>query len=773
MRRRDWIVAGFGLAATGVAIFAVGGAHREAQATVAVLVACATAVQLVSRSAFERFSPLLLLLGLAAGLTALQLLPLPHGLVSILDPTGAGLRTDGTTLAGVTSGSTLTLDAPGSLRALVFLLTLVGVAAFALRLATTERGRYLLIAAVSVGCGLAAAVVGVHVLFGMHRLYGIYTPEHATPSVLGPLLNENQLGCLMALGAVTSLGLVMYPRQRSWVRVAWLLVTAGCAVATMASHSRGAALALLAGLVIAGAAMVGQRISRPPTPQKRRMRFMTRSLPIGVVAACTVIVIVYASAGGISRELARTSLQEIHAPKSKYATWSSAAILIEESPWVGVGRGAFEPAFTRVHPASAFATFSHLENEYLQAVVDWGVPGALALGILAIWVIVSGLRKWRDGPLAAAGLGALAVVALQSNVDFGIELLGLAVPTTLVAATLAYVPLREAKGRALLASRGPRLALVGALLIGALLLTTSATNSVADDHAALRDKKVLTLDDLRPMIARHPLDYYGYALAAQVSARDGISGSVRMLNHALILHPTHPGLHVMAAHLLYTTGRIDQSAIEFASALRYTVDPAPLVAEIVALFPAELAAAAIPTDSHSPDEIVRTIEALSRPEVAAAWLSRVLDQRPGNLKICGMLYDLSLKQGDLRVIELAARRCEGFEPDTASKLQLAQLLVKQHKNPEALELLKDVDIWPGRVGTKIQGWILMCDIYIDQHAWSDAKKCIRRLDGSGYSPPEFQGELTRRLEQINTEMKNALVPLPVPAPDAGSASQPR
>src|SRR6185369_6190725 len=112
-------------------------------------------------------------------------------------------------------------------------------------------------------------------------------------------------------------------------------------------------------------------------------------------------------------------------------------------PWVGVGRGAFEAAFTRVHPASGLASYSHLENEYLQAVVDWGVIGALALGLLAIWVAVAAVKRWRDGPLAAGALGALTVVAIQSNVDFGVEFLGLAAPMTAVAAALTYVPLRE------------------------------------------------------------------------------------------------------------------------------------------------------------------------------------------------------------------------------------------------------------------------------------------------------------------------------------------
>src|SRR5262249_7022186 len=160
--------------------------------------------------------------------------------------------------------------------------------------------------------------------------------------------------------------------------------------------------------------------------------------------------------------------------------------LVRESPWIGVGRGAFEPAFTRVHQESAFGTFSHLENEYLQAVVDWGIPGAAALALVTALLALVAARRRRQGPPAATPLGALTAVAAQSAVDFGVELPGLLIPCVAVAATLAYVPLREvspARSRRAMVVRG---ALMAAIVAGVVLVVAPSGATVSEDHDALR-----------------------------------------------------------------------------------------------------------------------------------------------------------------------------------------------------------------------------------------------------------------------------------------------
>lgn len=755
MVRRDWLAAALLAAALATAIFAIGGATRWAQALTAAVAALALVPTFTSRRVIESRSPLVVLLGLALVLTAIQLVPLPAGLIETVDPVGAALREQGGALVGISPSSTLSLDVPGTLRAVAFFTILLAIAVVSVRLASSEGGRYRVLATVASLCGLTALISGIHELVGAHRLYGLYVPVQANPQLVGPLLSGNHMGCLMAIGAVIALGLTTYRRQRSWLRAAWLIVAAACAAAALATLSRGAALGLAAGTFVLIGVIVAQRVLVQDAPRRRRGSFFTSSLPIGVVGVCAVIVVIYASAGGVADQLTRTQIDEINAPRSKFAAWRSAATLIEESPWVGVGRGAFEPAFTRVHAASAYATYSHVENEYVQAVVDWGIPGACLLAIATGWFLLVAARRWRDGPLAGAALGALTVVLLQSNVDFGIELLGVAAPITAVAATLAYVPLREGTTRQRGIARAIRGVHLLALTGAAALLLSSATTTVEEDHAAIAHDPTITLARLRTSIERHPLDYYSYALAAAVMQRDGDRDAIRVLGHALALHPTHPSLHLTAARLLYNSGFVKQAAVEYAAALPATRDKPKLLAEIAARFDVATAASAIPVETGPFAAVTQMLDDLGRGDLAAAWVDHVLAMHPELVQGCDVLYAMAARHGNLPLLVRAQQRCTTYQPTQEVRLQMARVYASHDDPTHVLSLLSDVESWRGRRDEKQMAWLAVCDAYIALSRWDDAKRCLHHLDASGLVPRQRASEINGRLDRIDKAMADA------------------
>ncbi|MDQ3339387.1 MAG: O-antigen ligase family protein [Myxococcota bacterium] len=740
---RDRITAGLVALAAAVAIFALGSAQRWGQAVVGGVVALAVLSQLTSRRGLIERSPLMLGIGGALAVTVLQLVPLPDALITSLSETLDGYRRDGAAVAGVDVASTITMDVPGTLRAAAFFATLLGLAWVSLRLAASERGRYFLTASIAGLAALAALVTGIHVLVGATSLYGLYEPRHASPPILGPLLNSNHLGNLMAIGTVTSMGLFLHPKQPNSRRIVWAVAAVGCLVATLASMSRGAVIAVSAGFVVTVGTYVAQRLSTHPSGSRRRGEgFYTRTVPIAIFVLCCLSIAVYMSAGSMMQQLESTKLDELHDPHSKYAAWRSATILVEESPWVGVGRGAFEPAFTRVHPASSVVTFSHAENEGLQAIVDWGIPACIVLALLAGWALLLAIRRWNDGPLAAGALGALMVVAFQSNFDFGIELLGVAAPVVVLFATLTYHPLREV--RRVPATYGARLALALAIVGGGVVLLSDRTRTIDDDHEALAEPNV-PRETVRAAIERHPLDYYAYAQLAGSYIRADDPHGVRLLNHAMRLHPTHAGLHRIAARLLVRAGRLSQAESEYAAAMRGSRDVRAILTEAAATLPVANAASAIPTELDI-DTVTRILIREDKIDLALAWLERVLAVR-GDLHTSEVLSQLALEHGKLGPAERAARRRCQFLPSQQCRLALAKILVKAKDHAAVVVQLQDISDWSGHHDDKIAAWLMLCDAYTAVGNMSEARFCVRRLDATGLLPAG-DGEIQRRLDAL-------------------------
>jgi O-antigen ligase len=748
VRSRDRISLAIGAAALGVSVLAIGGALRWIQAVVAGLVALALVMQLGSRRRLDHTSPITVLLGLAIGLTALQLIPLPAGLLDALNHRGDELRADGAALAGTAPWQVISLDGAATLRQLAFLVILLGVALLGLRVAASERGRYLVLAGVAVTSGLAAAVAGVHTLINADSLYGIYRPQHAVPAILGPLLNANHLGGLMAIGAVIAVGLAFYQRQAVQLRVLWVVIAVGCSATALATLSRGATLGLALGLATAIAMYAAGRIATVTDDRPRRGGALINEVPITIVIAFGLAVAVYTSAGKVADQLENTTLSELDQPLSKYEAWRSSLELVGEAPWLGIGRGALEPAFTRVHAPSAYVTFSHLENEYIQAVVEWGLPGAIALGLLLAWCIVIAVRRWRDGPLAAAAIGACAAILFQSSVDFGVELLGLAVPVVLIATTLLGGRLRESRPLGIRIARG---AMIAALAGAAIVLALPITRSVQEDHDRLTTGAP-TVAELQEAIERHPLDYLPYGEAAAVMARTGDPRAPKLLNHALRLHPTHPGLHRLAARMLIASGKRSQAAVEYALALHGTIAPAPLITEIVALLPeADLAAAAIPVDAINRTQILRALGQLKRDDVAERWLLRVIAGPQHDMAVIDQLYNLAIGRGDLAIAEQAARRRLAESRTNTSRIQLARVLFKQQQFDQVLKDLADVPTWKARLDQQVEAWLLVCDAHIEKRAWDAALECLHKLDGSGILRPEARNDVVQRLAIVDEQ----------------------
>ena len=685
MRGRDRIALGLCAATLGFAGLAFGGAVRWAAIGSAAGGIAAAIPFVTSRRSTDNRSPLLLFFALAIALTALQLVPLPAIIAQLIASSKLELVTDNARAWGAPDPTFVmaSYDPPATL---VELAKLCGYAAFAfaaLRLASDKHRRRAL-AMIVVGTAVAIAVVAVaHEALGAREIYGAFASP-ATPRLLSPIINDNHLASLMAMAVPVALGLAIV--SADGLRFLWIGAALTCTAVVLTIASRGGALGLGAGLVAGALVLLLQR-RRSVTDYRPRHR---RSwLPGLVIAGCAVVLLGVLTAGHVVSELASTTSDELHSPRSKYQAWGHAVSMLQDHPWLGTGHGAFAQAFTRWASVGDVA-YSHVENSYLQTVVDWGIPGGLALSLIGALAVLAGIRKWQQTPLEAGALGALASLAVHELADFSVEL-----PVVTMVAILLLVMLlsprlidtRPDRARARWIRGGLLAAAVAVCVIAATPLGRTARASAENIEGAPAEKLALAA----AAVERHPADYLLIGRAAEAMMELGDQRTFEVINRALFLNPKHGGLHVLAAAVLIRAQRPEQAQAELALAVHFAPPNAvrDIVATVLATFPdPEQAAHALPLDPGDAPGIVQVLVARGHPRIQLAYTQRVANLNPSD-STAQLLFAraaITAKQGELALP--AARAAHTLQPDLASVSVLADAMALAGDVAGAIAILR-------------------------------------------------------------------------------------
>lgn len=111
------------------------------------------------------------------------------------------------------------------------------------------------------------------------------------------------------------------------------------------------------------------------------------------------------------------------------ARWSAYQLegrAISDNPWLGFGLGSFEPAFRLYRDSSLPLWFQHAHNDYLEMIMDLGIPVATILFLTLVLLIsccLSGLKKRkRDAHYAAIAVGASLLVITHAFWDFSLQI---------------------------------------------------------------------------------------------------------------------------------------------------------------------------------------------------------------------------------------------------------------------------------------------------------------------------------------------------------------
>jgi tetratricopeptide (TPR) repeat protein len=242
-----------------------------------------------------------------------------------------------------------------------------------------------------------------------------------------------------ATAAGSHLDLLQDPRKL-WILLPLTLML--CAV--LFSASRGAFVA--AGL--AGLICLLLMAFRP--------RRFARLVPVLLVAVAAGAALLYWV--GTERMTSRlATLGEARAAEaSRLPLWAASLPLARDFPAWGTGLGTYTyvESLHRWDPREAGVVFEHAHNEYLELLIEGGIPGlvlGLAAAALALRPAWRACRRSESRTVRALALGALfalAATAAHAVVDFGLHIPAILLLVTVVAAQVAGLGAAAGRGEA-------------------------------------------------------------------------------------------------------------------------------------------------------------------------------------------------------------------------------------------------------------------------------------------------------------------------------------
>jgi len=250
--------------------------------------------------------------------------------------------------------------------------------------------------------------------------------------------------------------------------------------------------------------------------------------------------------------------QGIVGEESKFSIIRAAWPLFQGHAWFGIGRGAMETAIQVPESIAVQVRFTHLENEWLQLFLDFGVPvtilfcGIVCLAMFQSWKEV----KQEKSLIKYAAFVCLCQLAIHNCFDFNLSTGALAV-FSIVLIAVVQKPLRSLSSLWM----SPLCVFVMFFSIWVWYRFPSheedgeTLKKLAADPAVSVDS---LLDEARKCLQRHPLDSYLSALVAARLVSEDHPQAMLWINRALNQNKNDMLANASAATLLCKHGHKKQ-----------------------------------------------------------------------------------------------------------------------------------------------------------------------------------------------------------------------
>lgn len=294
------------------------------------------------------------------------------------------------------------------------------------------------IVAVLIAVGTAiAAYAGYQYLTESSKVLWFESPYTGRAS--GTYYSPNHLAGFLEMVLPLAIAFVFAGRQSATVKVLFGYAAAVMLAGIGVTLSRGGWVACGVGLLVLCTVLAWHRIYR---------------IPALVLIALLVLagVFFYSKHVGAQIRVERTVETFVLDRDARVQIWKSAVSMWRDHPWFGVGPGHFDQRYRQYRTPLVQMRPGWVHNDYLNALVDWGVVGT---GIILVWCVVLVLtlrRMWRfvvkrgddfSHPssnrfaYATGATAALVAILIHSYVDFNMHVPANAIVMSVISALLA------------------------------------------------------------------------------------------------------------------------------------------------------------------------------------------------------------------------------------------------------------------------------------------------------------------------------------------------
>lgn len=291
------------------------------------------------------------------------------------------------------------------------------------------RARQVLLVVAYAGCVYALYGLLIY-LTGFESLLFFHRPPNPL-DLSGTFVNHDTFATFAGLGLVCATGLILVLISqakasgssgkerllhfadvtigRGWPLLAsWLVLL----VALVLTHSRIGLLSTITGLVVLVLASLFSRAT-------------SRRLATAIAATGAVLVAAVSLMGG-GRTLLLQPLESWLMLGERPLIAAKTMEAINDAGMLGTGFGTFEETFRFYRGSDITSTVSVAHSTYLENILELGWPAAMLLfAVFAAFFVASALavnRRRRDAVYPAVGMAATVLVAVQSIVDFSLQI---------------------------------------------------------------------------------------------------------------------------------------------------------------------------------------------------------------------------------------------------------------------------------------------------------------------------------------------------------------